>query len=411
MKKNFILPCIRSVLGDWVIYISSMPLKDIAQRVNTDKKYRENNDLDKILQRDLKERRHAIAKYLLTDKSRFFNSIIIGVFGGIPQWHEFKIKKIINELMRAQDSTAYNYSIGLLEFYGDEEMFAIDGQHRVAGIQIAYEKENQLNNNDKILKDDSFPVIFVAHIDDELGRKRTRKLFSDINKNAKPVAEGDKIKIDEQSINAIVTRRIYANYHLFKKGKLISLTESARLEGKDTDHFTNLLGINNTNKVLKKLFKKKPNTNEWEEENVTKFYSIVEEFYNYVIKYIKEYHSYFIKRELTLLKARTHNKYLLFRPIGLKLLAGLYVHFYKKENGLDTLSKKIKKISFILPNSPFKGILWNNGKMEAKSSNQRLSLDLSLYLLGEYPREREKDLLNRYREALKDRTINLPKRV
>ena len=39
------------------------------------KNIREHKNLDEVLQRDLKDRKKAIAKYLLTDKSRFFNSI------------------------------------------------------------------------------------------------------------------------------------------------------------------------------------------------------------------------------------------------------------------------------------------------------------------------------------------------
>lgn len=408
MKNKLILPCIRSVMGDWVIYTSAMDAKEIAKRVKTDKKYRENDDLDKILQRDLKDRRTKIAKYLLTDKSRFFNSIIIGVFGGIPQWHEFQIDKKISEINGDSEVKSHNYNIGLLEFIGDEEMFAIDGQHRVAGIQIAFEEEKKKADDKKVLNDDKFPVIFIAHIDDDLGRKRTRKLFSDINNNARPVADGDKIKVDEENLNAIVTRRIYANYKHFKKGKLISLTESAKLESKDNEHFTNLLGINNTNKVLRKIFNKKPRSKEWDEENVKIFYSIVEEFYDYAIKSVKDYEAFFVNHKLTIAKARDNNKYLLFRPVGLKLLAGLYVHFHQKVNGLKVLTKKLESISFVLPNSPYNGVLWNNGKMEAKSSNQKLALDLSLYILGEYPESKKSDLLEKYREVMKNEEIELP---
>jgi len=411
MKKKLILPCIRSLMGEWVVYISAMDVTEIATRVQTDKKYRENANLDKILQRDLKDRRRKIAQYLLTDEHRFFNSIIIGVFNSIPRWHEFQIDSKINEISEGGEVEPYNHSIGLLEFVGDEEMFAVDGQHRVAGIQIAYEKEKKKEQEKRRLKDDKFPVIFIAHIDDDLGRKTTRKLFSDINNNAKPVAEGDKIKVDEENLNAIVTRRIYANYKHFKNGALISLTESAKLENNDFKHFTNLLGINNTNKVLRKLFTKKPATKEWDEENVIAFYKIVESFYDYLIESVKEYQDFFIKQELSIEEARRNNNYMLFRPIGLKLIAGLYVHFSKKEKGLLVLKKKLASISFIMPESPLNGILWNNGTMEVKSSNQKLALDITLYIMGEYPKHQNQELLEKYRGVLKNREAELPNTI
>ena len=311
-----ILPCLRGVTGSWVYYTSLMSVAQINDWILSSKDIREAESLDEILQRDLNDRKRKISKYLLNTERRFFNSLIIGVFKGLPNWIEFDLTKTQKMIGNEDEFENLKESIGLLVFSGDEEMFAIDGQHRVAGIKIAYEEELKKKKESRVLSDDQFPVVFVAHIDDESGRKRTRKLFSDINKNAKPVAEGDKIKIDEEDLNALVTRRVYASYKYFQKGEIISLTESARLETNDVIHFTNLLGINNTNKILRKLFKKKPKTNDWDEENIIAFQKIVEEFYDFSITNIKDYNDYFVKKSLTIKKARIDNKYLLFLPIG-----------------------------------------------------------------------------------------------
>jgi DNA sulfur modification protein DndB len=411
MKTKMILPCLRGVTGSWVYYTSLMSVAQINDWILSSKDIREAKSLDEILQRDLHDRKKKISKYLQNNERRFFNSLIIGVFKGLPNWIEFDLSKT-QKLVGSQDEFEnLKETIGLLIFNGDEEMFAIDGQHRVAGIKIAYEDELKKKKEDRVLTDDQFPVVFVAHIDDDNGRKRTRKLFSDINKNAKPVAEGDKIKIDEEDLNAIVTRRLYANYKHFQKGKIISLTESARLEKNDTTHFTNLLGINNTNKVLRKLFRKKPKTNDWDEENVLNFLKIVESFYNYAIANVKDYNDFFIKKSLSIKKTRVDNKYLLFRPIGLKLVARLYVYYSMQVNGLESLKKKINKLSFIMPKSPFNNILWINGKMEAKEKNQKLAYELVLYLLGDLPKQQEKHLLKNYRDLLKNQEIELPAKL
>jgi len=411
MKTKMILPCLRGVTGSWVYYTSLMSVAQINDWILSSKDIREAKSLDEILQRDLHDRKKKISKYLQNNDRRFFNSLIIGVFKGLPNWIEFDLSKTQKLVGSHDEFENLKESIGLLIFSGDEEMFAIDGQHRVAGIKIAYEEELKKKKEERVLTDDQFPVVFVAHIDDENGRKRTRKLFSDINKNAKPVAEGDKIKIDEEDLNAIVTRRLYANYKHFQKGKIISLTESARLEKNDIRHFTNLLGINNTNKVLRKLFRKKPKTNDWDEENVLSFLKIVESFYNYAIANVKDYNDFFVKKSLSIKKARVDNKYLLFRPIGLKLVARLYVYYSLQDNGLDSFKKKINKLSFIMPKSPFNNILWTNGKMEAKETNQKLSYELALYLLGDLPKQQEKHLLKNYRELLKNQDIELPAKL
>jgi DNA sulfur modification protein DndB len=382
-----------------------MSASEIATWIKPVKNIREAASLDEVLQRDLKDRKKAIARYLLTDKNRFFNSLVVGVFGDVPDWFEFDLSKT-DKVIPLEQVQTIKQSVGLMVFSGSEQMFAIDGQHRVAGIEIAVN-----DDKNKILADDQFSVILVAHVDDSLGMKRTRKLFSDINKNAKPVAGGDKIKIDEEDLCSIVTRRVYAHYPHFNGGKIISLTENAKLEKDDTTHFTNLLGLHSTNKVLKKLYKKIPKTQEWDEENVIALNNIVEGFYNYSIQNVTDYKNYFIDKTLDLVGARNNNSYLLFRPIGLKLLAGIYVHYKQKANGLELMKAKINALSFICPNSPFNKILWNNGKMEAKEASQKLALELSLYLLDELPIEREGVLLTKYREALKSLEISLPAKL
>lgn len=399
-----ILPCLRGLMGDWVYYSTLMTSKQISQWVEPVKNIREAKSLDEVLQRDLNERRKQIAKYLLNDNNRFFNSIIVGVFESVPEWFEFDMTNA-GHIIPDKDKINLKQSMGIMSFNGNEKMFAIDGQHRVAGIEIATK-----DDTDKILEQDQFSVILIAHIDDELGMKRTRKLFSDINKNAKPVSGGDKIKIDEADLNAIVTRRIYASFKYFNEGKLISLTESEKLDQNDIVHFTNLLGLNNTNRVLKAIFQKAPKTNEWDEINVIKFQGIVEDFYNYIILNVQDYKDYFINKTLTIEKARKNNSYLLFRPIGLKLIARLYVYYLKTDN-LKTFSKKINKVSFIMPESPFNNVFWNNGKMLAREANQNIAFELTLYIMGDLSKEREPALLEKYRDLLKNPKINLPKKI
>lgn len=403
-KSQMALACLRGVVGNWVYYSSMMSAKQIAKWVVPVKDIRETKALDDLLQRSLNDgRKEAISKYLRTDDSRFFNSIIVGVFDGMPDWLEFDISKASTYVNSKLDLKIAKESVGLLIFNGDEKMFAIDGQHRVAGIMIAHELDS---NN--LLADDQFSVIFIAHIDDELGKKRTRKLFSDINKNAKPVAGGDRIKIDEQDINAIVARRIYANYKYFNEGKLIDLTENSNLTRGDITHFTNLLGIYTVNKILNKsLFKILPKTYPWDEENIVHFNEIAVKFYDYIIYQVPEYKAFFIEKTLNLAAARSNNKYLLFRPIGLFLIARLYAYFMTKGK-LDILTERIKTISFTLPNSLYNKILWKDGILLPK--NQSLAYDITLYLLGETKVEKDEGLLIRYRKVIDDPNAELPKR-
>lgn len=404
MATKLILPCLRGVVGDWVYYSTLMTAEQISTWIKTAKDIREAKSLDEELQRDLKERKKQIAQYLLYDKSRFFNSIIVGIFEGIPDWREFDLSKAQKEYADQFKTEYFKESLGLMVFNGSEKMFAIDGQHRVAGIQLAHSKDSV-----GIINDDQYSIIFVAHIDDAQGMKRTRKLFSDINKNAKPVAKRDKIIIDEQDITSIVTRRVFAESKYFNKGKLISLSEQTNLEADDIIHFTNITNLFDVITILKRIYKIPKNTNEWDEENVLAFKKIVFEFLDLIFNNKQEYKDFFILKTKKLNELRENNSYLLFRPVGFTLIAKLYVAFAKKKE-LPYFINNINKISYIFPDSPFNKIIWNQGKMDVKGSTQTLMVDLSIYLLNKYTGSTY-ELLKRLRDITKNDYIELPSKL
>lgn len=398
------LPCLRGVIGNWVYYSSLMTAKQISESVSTVKEIREAETLDEVLQRKLKERKHDIARYLLSHDSRFFNSIILGVFDGVPDWIEFDLTKKFQEVLDESDIKNSESSMGIMIFDGNEKIFAIDGQHRVEGIKIALEKAP-----DKV-KDDQYSVLFIAHIDDEEGRKRTRRLFSDINTNAKPVSKGDRIIIDEDDISAIVARKLYSDYDFFNAENAISVSEQSNLDKDDSTHFTNLVTLHTVNRHLKKIFKIPSGTKPNDLDNVEALFKIATGFYDFMFNNLTDYKSYFIDSDLTLIHARVNNSHLLFRPIGLILMAKIYV-FYML-NKIDTNELfNLNKLSFVFPASYLENILWNNGSMEVRQKNQNLAFDLTLYMLNRFPSDKEDSLLNTYKSILKNTDATLPTKV
>ena len=212
MSDKWHVPSLRGVLGNWVIYPSLMSAKQISERVIKSKDIRESEVLDDYLQRNLKPRVKKIIRYLKTRDGRFFNAILLGVFNAVPDWVEFDLSTVAEKL-KLTDVSEAKQSMGLLTFSGTESIFAVDGQHRAEAISESYK-----TFGDRIAQD-QYPVIFLAHVDSAEGKVRTRRLFCDINKNAVAVSKGDKVIIDEDDLSAIVTRRIYAEYPHFKKGK------------------------------------------------------------------------------------------------------------------------------------------------------------------------------------------------
>lgn len=400
--KKLTIPCIRGLIGERVFYSSILRAEQIVSHIKPAHLIRESDSLEDWLQRKLHDRCVKIAKYLTTRDERFFNSIIVGVFGGLPNWVAFDTAKAAADL--DIDSTdIVDDSMGLLVFSGTEQMFAIDGQHRVEGIRIAY------NGNPAAIAADEYSMVFIAHIDDEEGKVATRRLFSDINKRAVPVSNGDNVVIDEDDLCAIVARRLYAHYPPFKSGRRIIVTEKEKLPDGDVTHFTNLLTLYAANKKLRKLFKKAAKTFDFEEVNVANMYDIAAGFYSFMMKYLPSYRNYFEKPTVTLRKERKDHRNLLFRPVGLVLLAQLYVLFSMADK-LNSLKTGLAKIKFRSPGGVFDGLLWINGKVQNRAINRTAALNLCSYLLG-IDAETPKALTSRIIEVTGNVEYQLPSRL
>jgi DNA sulfur modification protein DndB len=345
-----------------------------------------------------------IARYLSKRDDRFFNSIIVGIFGGIPQWTEFDLSKVSAKL-NLEETSELKDTIGLLTFGGDEKMFAIDGQHRVEGIKLTHKKDPQR------VAADQYPVIFVAHLDTAAGKSRTRRLFCDINKNAVAVSEGDRVVIDEDDVSAVVTRMVYANYPPFKKGTEIAVTERKEvLTEKGRERFTSLLALFTVCKRLKKLHKKTRGSPETDPQNVTAFRDIVYAFFDFSLAHERSLSRYFNGEKTTLEAERRNNRNLLFRPVGLEVLARLYVHFSLRNN-LQTYRYALGQLRFRSPGGVFDKILWNAGRIEATAKAKKVAVERCLYLLRELSAKDARKLTGSLRDLTKMQNYSLPEKL
>ena len=209
--QELLVPALRAKMGDWVYYVTVMKMGDISKRVQFADEIHPDKALSKLIQRQLEESHsQKIADYLLGQTQRFFNSIVVGIYKGAPQWFELNIRTNTNDVFDESlaDPDELSGMMGLLFLNGNEKIFAIDGQHRVAGIKRA------LDNNSG-LQDEKVSVIFVAHRDTSEGIARTRRLFTSLNRYAKPVSQLAKIALDEDDVVAIVTRKLIEEHPLF----------------------------------------------------------------------------------------------------------------------------------------------------------------------------------------------------
>ena len=206
-SKELIIPALRAHMGDWIYYVTFLRMDQIADQIHIAQEIHSSNMLKDMIQRQITNRAGQIAEYLLKQPQRFFNALIVGVYGGSPDWYELAIGT--NPHFDAPVlPPELDGVLGVLRLDGTQTFFAIDGQHRVEGIKQALEK----NEN---LKTDEVSVIFVAHQNEPNGMERTRRLFTTLNRYAKPVKKSEIIALDEDDIIAIVTRQLVEKYPLF----------------------------------------------------------------------------------------------------------------------------------------------------------------------------------------------------
>ena len=367
------LPAIKGIIGDWVYYQTVIPFKELILRIDNDHSIREYASLDDLLQRDLSRRSKKIGEYLLREKTRFFNSAIIGLFGGPPNWYNFDFAPSAIPSMALPESILD--TIGILELTGTEKLFSIDGQHRIDGIKQAMKKDPAR------FKFDELPVIIIAHTDNREGKIRTRKLFSEINTKAIRVSGLDDLVTNEENPVDINARRFYAEFANFKQDTYIQLSAASNINP-DAKEFTTILNLKEVNKTLYANFYKhldyRPADNV-----IDSLYEKTLIFWNDSIKNIPKYKAIFVDETNTVNEFRSNEGgSMLFRPLGIRMLSEGYSNWLAAKNSTTDFWEKFNAIDDDLNSSFWKDVIWDEAtkKIKAKTSHKFL-VEYLKYLL------------------------------
>lgn len=384
-KKEIIFrPAIRSGMGIWNYYVSTLTMAQISKYVKMPDEIYQSEKISELLQRTLTDNAKAIYEYLKKEDERFFNSLVLAVYDGNPKWHEGVFK------MGGQEFT----NIGVLELTGEEKVFPVDGQHRVAAIK-------ELVANQEANNEEEVPVIYIAHINDASGIRRTRKLFTTLNRYAKPVKLNEIIALDEDDLVAINTRRLVEDNALFGKERL-AYTKTESIGKSDKKSLSTIITIYHCNCDLldafiydNKMPKKDYKRYREDDAVIDKFWDYIICFWNALIKKISDLDSYMKKEPDASLFRTDDGGNMLFRPAGLKAFveAAVEIHIATKDS-FDEIFNRFSKLDLNLSSSPWQNVLWNNGKMIM--NNKKLVKQLLFYYYNENIRnEKGKGLVDR----------------
>ena len=423
MITKLYLPSLRGLMGDWVYYPTLMKLKDIAERVGIAEEITQSKALSEMVQRFIKEDRGLeIKDYLLQQEQRFFNSLIVAVHEGDPIWYEITHLEISNQL-GAEDIPEdvpedVVSGIGILSLNGKEKLFALDGQHRLIGIKKAVAENPQLG-------DDKLSIIFIAHKTNPEGMKRSRRLFTTLNKYAAQVSKGETIALDEDDTMAITVRKLVTeNYMFMEKRILNNATDNVPKSNQ-----TCLTTIGNLYDLLDILFTKvyvmsKEKTLTGKRNELTKIRQsdeILNQYYTNACNYFKELTDSFLPlKEFadTSDSSAVVKKYrhldggnVLFRPIGLKIFTEI-VAVLVETHSLSDCFKLISKLPTDLTEIPYNSIIWHPTQKKILTNGKTLVKNLLLYMLNQSPENVDK-LHENYAKALgvETKQIRLPEKI
>ena len=253
-------PALKASMGDWTYYIVKMRMREVAAEVKFGSEVHNDFTLDEAIQRTIKESRvkKEIVTYLTGRGDRFFASLVVAAVGGSPKFYPVSVSDDPQFEIFA-DEESIEQSFGVLRFSGDQNYYALDGQHRLKAIKTLLQPEDETERIEppRGFANEEISVLMVirppeSSEDDWL--ESYRRLFSSLNRYAKPTDSDTNIIMDEDDVFAILTRRLIATHDFFRApGRHI---ESLRVQTKGrplkegTSHFTSLQQLYDLNENL-----------------------------------------------------------------------------------------------------------------------------------------------------------------
>lgn len=237
-----IYPALRSQMGSWNYYIVKMSARELSENVKYASEVYEDRTLDEAIQRVLNESRvnKEIVEYLKRQPARFFSSIVVAALEGDPMFYPVEITEDPQFLI-LRDDRRFNESFGILKFDGTQKYYALDGQHRLSAIKTLLDRHNPLSDGaPEGFEDDEFSVIVIvpSRKDSyETFMQQYRRLFSNLNRYAKPTDQATNIIMDEDDTFAILTRRLITENEFFKSaGNQLESRRIKTQKGKNLRH-------------------------------------------------------------------------------------------------------------------------------------------------------------------------------
>jgi DGQHR domain-containing protein len=416
-------------IANQIKFASELPL--FTQKIDskTNNIIRDSATIEYIQQRPLDWSRQAIlSQYLLTRPTHKFPPLLVVIN---PAWvdnptsPEWENERAVNSSCDFQSLDSEN-RLGLLNITENCQIYALDGQHRLMGIQglITLLETGQLpryNRNKKPSKEmlilKNFPnlspetlanlpeekmgVEFISAVNSgetrEEAKRRIRSIFVHVNQMSVNLSKGQLAILNEDQGFSILSRQVAVNHPLFS-GRISWDTATVTTQSK---MLTTLQGLEEMCQLFlqpkfplwkpkdKGLIPIRPENQELDEGLLH-----LNQFFDELAS-LPSYQRLNQGVETVRLRRFHHDRgggegNLLFRPVGqVALAAAVGVLIYKKGFNLGEIFEKLRKFDdnggftgMEFPKSPWYGVLYDASRQRIVVSGRKLATKLMIYLLG-----------------------------
>lgn len=317
--------------------------------------------IDERMQREIKGDRVAeeIVPYIINDPDWFFGALIVDIYKG---WENVKfqgIKDVVEVKFDAYDNTLDN--AGFLTLPDDKSLIALDGQHRLAALNMAIRGKNGIPGSVQLsetVRETLMPhpeigradisVIFIKHTDDNA---KIRKIFNKVNRYAKQTSKSDNIITSEDDMVAIVARALFSS----EDGPLKPVNKFEIVNWKSntiparSKQLTTLSAVYSSCEMILNHYGITPKTMK-NDDDLAKANQVMKDYWRLCITGIDIFKLYieYLEKGVTLEKFRKEN--LLLKPVTHMALAHATSIILDAGCEFEALIPKINKIDWSISN-------------------------------------------------------------
>ncbi len=384
------VPALQGKFGNIKYYATTMNVGEPVRAVRFPKEIPgwEDLSIEDRYQRDINIDRvkKEIAPYFALDEYRFSGALVLAVKSESSEM----VFESLSDFSKSSGIPALYKSaatdMGFLTLPGDETLIPLDGQHRVKAFKFAIDGADDSNRpigfkSNPTLAGDKVVVILVS-----FETTQARRIFSKINRYAKPTSKADNLITDDDDGMAVMTRELLGEEGVINT-RLVRI--GANTLNKSAPEFTTLATFYDANEAivsgLEVAAKGKPARMSEEEREI--FIDLVRPIWERLLSKVDLWKSAVAdpSENGDAKRMEIREQTLLGKPIGQLPLIRAYMLMRKRCDGVseDELCNRLNLISWGVNDPMWHGVLMNpNGRVMSGKNTVNRATEFIAHLGG-----------------------------